>query len=49
VVGAGIARGRRTVRWRVARDVLLVWIVTPLACAVVGAALHGVGRELLSL
>ena len=47
VVGAGVARGRRTVRWRVAREVLLVWLVTPVACAVLGAALHGVGRELL--
>jgi PiT family inorganic phosphate transporter len=49
VVGAGVARGRRTVRWSVAREIVLIWLVTPLACAVVGAALYGVGLELLAL
>ena len=49
VVGAGVARGRRTVRWSVAREILLIWLVTPLACAVVGAALLGVVLELPGL
>lgn len=49
VVGAGIARGRRTVRWSVAREILLIWLITPLACAVLGAAMYGVALELLGL
>lgn len=49
VIGAGVARGRRTVRWSVAREILLIWLVTPLACAVVGAALLGVALELPGL
>ncbi len=49
VVGAGMARGRRNVRWSVAREILLIWLVTPLACAVLGAALFGVALELLGV
>ena len=49
VVGAGVARGRRTVRWSVAREILLIWLITPLACAVLGAAMYGVALELLGL
>ena len=46
VVGAGVGRGLRTVRWRVAGQILLVWLVTPLATALLGAALIGVLQEL---
>ena len=45
VVGAGVARGLRTVRWGVAGRILLVWLATPLATAVLGAALVGVFME----
>ncbi|MGO1226356.1 MAG: inorganic phosphate transporter [Brachybacterium sp.] len=41
VVGAGVAQGLRNVRWQVAGRILLIWLATPLACAVVGAALVG--------
>lgn len=41
VVGAGVAQGLRNVRWQVAGKILLIWLATPLACAVVGAALVG--------
>lgn len=41
VVGAGVAQGMRNVRWQVAGKILLIWLATPLACAVVGAALVG--------
>ena len=46
VVGAGVGRGLRTVRWRVAGQILLVWLGTPLATALLGAALIGVLQEL---
>lgn len=45
VVGAGVARGPRTVRWKVARDVLLTWLATPISSAVLGAAILGVLLE----
>lgn len=46
VAGAGAAEGPRTVRWPVARSIILVWLVTPLASAVVGAAVTGLLLEL---
>ncbi|WP_193104975.1 inorganic phosphate transporter [Brachybacterium sp. FME24] len=46
VVGAGVAMGPRHVRWPVARTMVLVWLATPLATAVLGAALAGVLLEL---
>lgn len=48
VVGAGLARGLRTVRWRVALHILLIWLATPLATAVLGAALVGVLLEFIA-
>lgn len=45
VVGAGAAKGLRNVRWRVALHIALTWLATPLATAVVGAALIGVALE----
>ena len=46
VAGAGAAKGLRNVRWPVARNILLVWLTTPLACGVLGAAATGVLLEL---
>lgn len=48
VVGAGAAQGLRTVRWRVARSIALIWLATPLATALVGAALIGTLREVMA-
>jgi inorganic phosphate transporter, PiT family len=45
VVGAGAAKGLRNVRWRVARSIVLIWLTTPLATAVIGAALVGTMLE----
>ncbi|MGP9538620.1 inorganic phosphate transporter [Brachybacterium sp. AOP43-C2-M15] len=42
VAGAGAAEGLRTVRWPVARAIILTWLATPLVSAVAGAALTGV-------
>ncbi len=39
IVGTGLARGHRAVRWVTVRRVLLTWVLTPLACGAVGAAL----------
>lgn len=47
VVGAGAAKGLRTVRWPVALQIALVWLSTPLATAVLGAALLGTGLSLV--
>ncbi|MGP9680632.1 MULTISPECIES: anion permease [unclassified Brachybacterium] len=46
VVGAGVAVGRRQVRWRVARTMVAVWLLTPIVAAVLAAALAGVMLEL---
>lgn len=46
VVGAGIGKGLRAVRWPVARTIVLVWLVTPIASVVIGAAMAGVMLEL---
>lgn len=46
VVGAGVAVGRRQVRWRVARTMVAVWLLTPIVSAVLAAALAGVMLEL---
>lgn len=45
VVGAGAAMGPRQVRWPVARTMLLIWLLTPVVCAVVAAAMTGVMLE----
>lgn len=45
VVGAGAAKGLRNVRWPVALNIALTWLATPLATAVVGAALIGLALE----
>lgn len=45
VTGAGAARGMRTVRWPVAGTILATWVLTPLASAVLGAAVTGVALE----
>jgi PiT family inorganic phosphate transporter len=47
VAGAGAAHGVRVVRWRVFRRILAVWIVTPVACALVAAALLGMIRAVV--
>lgn len=39
IVGTGLARGHRAVRWVTVRRVLLTWAATPLACGLAGAAL----------
>ncbi|MCS6711458.1 inorganic phosphate transporter [Brachybacterium sp. EF45031] len=36
VVGAGLATGRRAVRWRIVGRMVLVWVVTPPMCALLG-------------
>lgn len=46
VVGAGVARGPRHVRWQVARTMVIVWLATPIATAVLGAAAAGLMLEL---
>ena len=46
IAGAGAAKGLRNVSWPVARNILLVWLTTPLACGVLGAAATGVLLEL---
>ena len=48
VIGAGAAKGLRNVRWRVAGAIVLVWLSTPLATAVLGAALLGVMLEVVA-
>lgn len=48
VVGAGAAKGLRNVNWRVARNIVLVWLTTPLATAVAGAALVGIMLEFIA-
>lgn len=48
VVGAGAAKGLRNVRWRVALQIALIWLLTPLATAVIGAALIAVTLEVAS-
>lgn len=48
VVGAGAAKGLRTVRWRVAMHIAVTWLITPLATAMIGGALIGVGMEIAS-
>lgn len=45
VVGAGAAKGLRNVRWTVARNIVLIWLATPLATAVLGAAIVGMMLE----
>lgn len=39
IVGTGLARGRRAVRWPTVRRVLLTWVATPVLCAAVAAGL----------
>ena len=46
VVGAGVAVGPRQVRWRVARTMVAVWLLTPIVTALLAAALAGVLLEL---
>ena len=41
IVGAGVARRVSAVRWGVAKDVVLAWIITIPASAAVGAAFYG--------
>jgi PiT family inorganic phosphate transporter len=36
IMGVGATRGARAVRWGMARDVVLTWIITFPACAVIG-------------
>ncbi|MGH9457973.1 MAG: inorganic phosphate transporter, partial [Thermoanaerobaculia bacterium] len=42
VIGAGVARGGRDVRWRTVREMLLAWIVTLPVAAGLAAAAYGV-------
>jgi len=44
MVGVGAARRRRHVHWPTVRTVVLAWIVTVPACALLGAALAELGR-----
>lgn len=48
VVGAGAAKGLRNVRWGVALQIVLTWLITPLATAVVGAALIALALEVVA-
>lgn len=47
VVGVGANRRRRHVGWIVVRDILLAWLVTLPACAVMGAAVCAVARMVM--
>ena len=44
IVGTGLARGRRAVRWVTVRRVLLTWLATPLVCGAAGAAVTALLR-----
>jgi inorganic phosphate transporter, PiT family len=35
IIGIGLVKGRRSIRWRVLRDISLGWVITPLAAGVV--------------
>lgn len=48
VVGAGLARGVRHIRWGVAREVIIAWLITPPVCALLGAALAAVAATAVS-
>ncbi len=47
VVGVGANRRRRHVGWIVVRDILLAWLVTLPACALMGAAVCAVARMVM--
>jgi PiT family inorganic phosphate transporter len=47
IVGAGAARGARFVRWEVAVNVLIFWLLTLPACFFLGFAIMGVLQSLL--
>jgi PiT family inorganic phosphate transporter len=38
LVGTGMQRGRRQVRWRVAEQLALAWVITLPSAAIIGAA-----------
>jgi PiT family inorganic phosphate transporter len=44
VTGAGAGGGIRVVRWDVVRRILVAWVLTPVACGLVAAALFGLLR-----
>jgi inorganic phosphate transporter, PiT family len=46
IIGVGAARRTSAVRWRVANDIVIAWIVTIPAAAVVGALLYEAARVL---
>lgn len=46
VIGAGVAMGPRQVRWNVARTMVGIWVVTPIATAVIAGSIAAVLREL---
>lgn len=48
VVGAGVAKGLRTVRWAVALQIAVTWLITPVAAAIIGAAAIGVALEAMA-
>lgn len=49
VVGAGAAKGLRHVRWKVAAQIVAIWLITPVATAVIGTALLGAASEVVAL
>ncbi len=46
IIGVGAARKTAAVRWNVAGDVILAWIVTPPAAALLGAAFYELYKRL---
>jgi len=46
ITGVGIARGASAVRWSVARDIFVTWIVTIPAAATMGALFYGLASAL---
>jgi PiT family inorganic phosphate transporter len=46
VMGGGATGGLRAIRWRVARRIALVFVLTPFATAAAAAALYGVGTRI---
>jgi PiT family inorganic phosphate transporter len=44
VVGVGAARRVNAVRWNVAQEIVIAWVVTMPAAAVMGALFYGLSR-----
>jgi PiT family inorganic phosphate transporter len=44
IVGVGAARRASAVRWNVAQEIVIAWIITMPAAALMGALFYGVAR-----